>query len=106
MESVAVDHYNRALLVKATTSLKNYLDKKNQDMIKSALARKFNYTRRLLWIIKIFRRNLDRSRLKQQSAWRAAILHRQHTLLRGLKAFKIMGSQAKQKERKLSSHLR
>ena len=104
MHNVAVDHYKRTLMIKATASLKDYLEKKNQDMIKSALARKFNYTRRLLWILKIFRRNLDRSRAKQQSAWRAAILNRQHTMLRGLKAFQIMGSLAKHKERKLNSH--
>ena len=93
------------MLCKATLSLRLYLERKNQEMIKNALARKFNYTRRLLWTIKIFRRNLERSRGKQQTAWRAAILHRQHTLLRGFRAFLFVGSLAKHKKRRLDSYL-
>lgn len=105
MQSVAISHHERSLLTKATLSLRSYLEKKNQEMVKNALARKFNYTRRLLWTINIFRRNLERSRAKQQAAWRAAILHRQHTLLRGLRAFLFVGSLAKHKQRKLDSYL-
>ena len=70
-------------------------------MVKSALARKFNYMRRISFMLKVLQRNLALAKKKQEKAWRAAILHKQHTLQRGFTAFRFLEAIGQHKERRL-----
>ena len=76
MHRVATEHFETNLKRKATLVLKHYKERKEQDMVKSALARKFNYMRRITFMLNVFKQNLALSKKKQETAWRAAILHR------------------------------
>ena len=60
--------------------MKQYKERKEQEMVKGALARKFNYMRRITFMLNLLKSNLTLSKKKQEKAWQAVVLHRQHVL--------------------------
>ena len=67
---------------RAIVSLKSFLSRKQDEMVKAAMARKFNYIRRLKSVLGLFRANIEFRKAYRRKIVESDILYKKAVLSR------------------------